>query len=61
MKERVYLEVVEFGTSETATRFDITDMTDREVERLERALTRKMDLDRFYLQEVRKPEQEAAE
>lgn len=48
-KKRKYLEVVNIETEEVATKFDVTDKSDRQIEKLERGLMLKVDLEHWYL------------
>ena len=49
-----YLEVVEFDGRKVVRRLDVTEKSDRAVERIEMALLRQTDRDRFFVRDVRK-------
>jgi len=51
-KKRTWWEVTNFKTKEVATKFDITDKSERQRDKLERGLMLKMDLDNWYIAEV---------
>lgn len=52
-KENIYLEIVEFENGIVSQRFDMTDKSAKDLERLDNAINRQSDHERFYTREKR--------
>lgn len=47
-KQNIYLEIIEYSTGEVSQRFDMTDKSETEYDKLDRGINRKLDHERFY-------------
>ena len=52
-KQNIYLEILEYSTGKVCQRFDMTGKSERDYDKLDRAINRKLDHERFYTMEHR--------